>query len=77
MGSGLISGWGTKILHVTWCGKTIFFNAFFKSVPLMTASGIERLLRGFPGGPEVRTPAFPAMTLGSVPGWETNIPHAT
>ena len=43
----------------------------------MTASGIERLERGFPGGPEVRTPAFPAMTLGSVPGWETNIPQAT
>ena len=43
----------------------------------MTASGIERLVGGgFPGGPEVRIPAFPAMTLGSIPGWGTNIPQA-
>ena len=33
--------------------------------------------REFPGGPVVRTPAFTAKSVGSIPGWGTKTPQAT
>ena len=31
----------------------------------------------FPGGPAVKNPPWNARDVGSIPGWETKIPHAT
>ena len=30
----------------------------------------------FPGGPVVKIPWFQCRGMGSIPGWETRIPHA-
>ena len=35
------------------------------------------LLREFPGGPVVKTSPSNAGGVGSIPGWEAKIPHAS
>ena len=35
------------------------------------------VFRDFPGGPRVKNPPSKAGTAGSIPSWETKIPHAS
>ena len=37
----------------------------------------EWIKEDFSGGPVVKTPSSNAEDVGSIPGWGTNIPHAT
>ena len=48
------------------------FSMLFSSLHLL--SGVIAAL-GLPGGPAVKDPPSSAGDRGSIPGWETKIPH--
>ena len=44
--------------------------------PICIEPDIRIAQRDFPGGPGVKNPPANAGKVGSIPGWETKIPHA-